>query len=127
MAKDLPGRGDLHQAGAYAEALHGRFQAAGIRSRVVRFQTTVRIRGEDQTFPRTAVIYEDPTTPAHPSWYMDQSLFKPVWLPEGSLESQLRFATKQRRISVESPGGGKGSAAAGRSSAAGGGGGGLGE
>ena len=76
----------------YADGLHREFKAGRIEHRVVTYQYrySSRLR-DDATAERTAVIYRDETNPKYPWWLKDQTSNRPVWLPNGSVEQQLRF------------------------------------
>ena len=87
---DLPRDGDTSKR--YASGLHRELTAAGIEHKVVTYQYRYHTRLRDEvTTERTAVIYRDDTKVKYPWWLKDQSSNRPVWLPNGSVEQQLRF------------------------------------
>jgi hypothetical protein len=96
------GHREQDPSGIYAERLHQTLKGAGVEHKVVKFRfrypsTYDPFRaGED-----TAVLYHDPGTPAHPWWAMAEYLWNPVWLPAGSVESQIRFFMR-RPATIES-------------------------
>ena len=76
----------------YAGELHRTLKEAGVPHKVVTFDFSYQ--GALHPFAntqRTAVIYQDSTSPRHPWWIMDRTLDRPVWLPEGTVENQVRF------------------------------------
>ena len=98
----LPREGDASQA--YAEGLHRELKAARIEHKVVTYQYhyVSRLRG-DATVERTAVLYRDDTHPKYPWWLKDESSGRPLWLPNGSVEQQLRFYVG-RDVEIVDPG-----------------------
>ena len=89
---------------AYAEGLHRELKADRIEHKVVTYQYHYRSRlREDATAERTAVLYRDDTHPKYPWWLKDESSGRPFWLPNGSLEQQLRFYVG-RDVEILDPG-----------------------
>jgi len=74
---------------AHAQRLHEVLQAGGVEHKVVNFHAT------NGGGSRTAVIYRDETNPRSPWWLMDSTMRQPTWLPNDSLEKQVRFAVRQ--------------------------------
>jgi hypothetical protein len=77
---------------AYAKELHETLQRSGVEHKVVTF--TFRYASRIDLFrpaEGTAVIYRDTGTPAHPWWFMEESLSRPVWLPTGPVQRQVAF------------------------------------
>lgn len=86
----LPREGD--NSVRYAEGLHRELKADRIEHKIVTYQYRYHSRlRDDSTAERTAVIYRDDTNPKYPWWLKDQTSNRPVWLPNGSTEQQLRF------------------------------------
>ena len=86
----VPAEGDISKA--YAAGLHRELKADRIAHQVVTYQYRYRSRlRDDATAERTAVIYRDDTNPAYPFWLKDETSNRPVWLPNGSAEQQIRF------------------------------------
>lgn len=76
----------------YADGLHRAFKADRIEHRVITYQYRYRSHlRDDATAERTAVIYRDDSDPRYPWWLKDERHNRPVWLPNGSVEKQLRF------------------------------------
>ena len=101
----LPPEGDASKI--YAEGLHRELLAGGIEHKVVTYQYRYRSRlRHDATAERTVVIYRDDTNPKYPWWLKDESSGRPLWLPNGSVEQQLRFYVG-RDVEVVSAGDGK--------------------
>ena len=89
---------------AYAEGLHRELKADRIEHKVVTYQYHYRSRlREDATAERTAVLYRDDTHPKYPWWLKDETSGRPLWLPNGSLEQQLRFYV-HRDVEIVNPG-----------------------
>ena len=97
----LPADGD--SSTIYADGLHRELKASRIEHKVVTYQYRYRspLR-DDATAERTAVIYHDETNPKYPWWIKDESSGRPTWLPNGSVEQQLRFYVG-RDVEVTSP------------------------
>lgn len=77
---------------SYAKELHETLQRSGVEHKVVTF--TFRYTSRTSHFEPaegTAVIYRDTGTPAHPWWFMEESLSSPVWLPTEPVERQIAF------------------------------------
>lgn len=86
----VPLEGDMSKP--YASALHRELKADRIEHKVVTYQFRFRspLR-DDVTMERTAVIYRDETNPKYPWWLKDETSHRPVWLPNGSTQQQIRF------------------------------------
>ena len=102
----LPVEGDSSKQ--YADGLHREFKADRVEHKVVTYQYrySSRLR-DDATAERTAVIYRDETNPKYPWWLKDETSNRPVWLPNGSVEQQLRFYIG-RDVEIIDPGHGNG-------------------
>ena len=102
----LPAVGDISKE--YAAGLHRAFKADHISHKVVTYQYrySSRLR-EDASAERTAIIYRDDTNPTYPYWLKDETSNRPVWLPNGSVEQQLRFYIG-RDVQVLDPASGSG-------------------
>lgn len=100
MHSKIPGRGDEAQSDSYARELQRRLAAHGIDARVVAFHYGVNMREGGPVYTRSAVVYRNDTTPKVPWWLMDNTLNRPVWLPNATVEEQLRFAEKQPELEV---------------------------
>ena len=87
---ELPREGDTSKE--YAMGLHRELTAGGIEHKVVTYQYRDHTRLRDEvTTERSVVIYRDDTKVKYPWWLKDQTSNRPVWLPNGSVEQQLRF------------------------------------
>jgi hypothetical protein len=105
MNTKIPGRGDPAQSDAYARQLQHVLAAKGIESKIVTFRYSVNSRGVNVRSDGKSVVtglsefsvllYRNDTTPDNPWWMMDNALSAPVWLPNGTLEQQLRFAGRR--------------------------------
>ena len=99
---DLPREGETSKI--YAEGLHRELHADRIEHKVVTYQYRYRSRlREDATAERTAVIYRDDTNPKYPWWLKDETSGRPRWLPNGSVEQQVRFYVG-RDVQIVDPG-----------------------
>jgi hypothetical protein len=86
----LPRDGDASRI--YAEGLHHELKAAGVEHKVVKYQYRFRSRlREGGIAEATAVIYRDDSNAAYPWWIKDQRSGRPTWLPNGSVQQQVRF------------------------------------
>ena len=86
----LPRDGDSSKL--YAAEFHRELTAARIEHKVVTYQYRYNVGMRDEaTATRTAVIYRDDTNPTYPWWLKDEVSNRPVWLPNGSVEQQIRF------------------------------------
>ena len=98
----LAREGDVSRA--YADGLHRELKAGRIKHKVVTYQYNYRSRlREDATAERTAVLYRDDAHPKYPWWLKDETSGRPLWLPNGSLEQQLRFYVG-RDVEIVDPG-----------------------
>ena len=102
----LPRDGDTSKL--YAAGLHRELTADRIEHKVVifRYRYNTRLRDEVTT-ERTAVIYRDDANPKYPWWLKDESSHRTVWLPNGSVEQQLRFYIGREVQIVDGGGDGK--------------------
>lgn len=91
---------DRGEAGgeAYAEGLQQKMAARGVEARVVKFH--YRVSPQTDGITQTGVIYRNETTPRFPWFFVDNRTSKPVWLPNGSVEEQLRFVVRNPTIEV---------------------------
>ena len=95
-------------SGRYAGELRREFKADRIEHRVVTYQYRYSSRLRDEaTAERTAVIYRDESNPKYPWWLKDETSHRPVWLPNGPVEQQLRFYIG-REVQIVDPGHGPG-------------------
>ena len=98
----LPREGDNSMT--FAEGLHHELKADRVEHKIVTYQYRFRSRlREDATAERTAVIYRDDSNPTYPWWLKDESSGRPVWLPNGSVEQQIRFYVG-RDVQIQDPG-----------------------
>ena len=98
---ELPREGDTSKR--YAMDLHGKLTADGIEHKVVTYQYRHHTRrGDEVPVERSVVIYRDDTKAKYPWWLKDHSSNRPVWLPNGSVEEQLRFYSGREVQIVES-------------------------
>lgn len=86
----LPRDGDSSRT--YAEGLHHELKAAGVENKVVTYQYRFRSRlREDAIAESTAVIYRDDSNATYPWWIKDERSGRPTWLPNASVQQQVRF------------------------------------
>ena len=86
----LPRDGDASRI--YAEGLHHELKAAGVEHKVVKYQYRFRSRlREDAIAESTAVIYRDDSNATYPWWIKDERSGRPTWLPNASVQQQIRF------------------------------------
>lgn len=87
---------------AYAQKLHRILHREGVPHKVVtyefRFKTQLRPM---TTATRTAVIYRDDATPRNPWWLMDDSMHKPLWVPNTEPRRQVSFYLRRPANVVE--------------------------
>jgi hypothetical protein len=83
---------------AYAAELHRALLRDGVPHRVVSYSYVDSQRFELPAGSHTAVIYEDHTSAGSPYWLMDDQLSRPLWLPDGDLEKQLRFYIRGKSV-----------------------------
>ncbi len=95
---DAPATSDPSEA--YAEQLHGVLLRDGVPHRVVSYSYTSSQRFQQGAGSRSAVVYEDHTSPGSPYWLADSELARPVWLPDSDLETQLKFYARSRAADV---------------------------
>jgi hypothetical protein len=102
----LPPGGDASRV--YADGLHHELKAARVEHRVVTYQYRydTRLR-EDAVVERTSVIYRDDSNAKYPWWIKDERSGRPTWLPNGSVQQQLRFYVG-RDVEILDPGKGYG-------------------
>ncbi len=79
----------------YAHSLQRQLAANGVEAHVVTFRY-----GGGGAFTRSAVVYKNEKTPHLPWWLMDSTLARPVWLPNGTLERQIRFAEELPAVEI---------------------------
>ena len=84
----------------YARTLQRQLAANGVEAHVVTFRY-----GGGGAFTRSAVIYKNEKTPRLPWWLMESTLARPVWLPNGTLERQIRFAEELPSVEILGEGG----------------------
>jgi len=101
----VAGKGVNDQSRSYADELHRRLAAVGIPNKVVTFRYSTRDVGL-RVFTRSVVIYKDKATPACPYWLAGNMISTPIWLPNGSVEEQIRFATGRAAeiVEIDEPG-----------------------
>ena len=92
----IASRGDSAESEAYAQHLHALLSEKGIESKVIHFRYRVLGRwGVPGSITQSAVIYRNEATPEFPWWFMDNVRTSPLWLPNGTVQEQVRFAEKR--------------------------------
>lgn len=87
---------------AFAGDLHRVLLHEGVPHIVVTYNYHHGQRFLEPAGTRTAVIYEDNSNPSSPWWLKDDELPQALWLPNGDVESQLRFYVRGPVQVVES-------------------------
>ncbi len=84
------GKGD--RSSNYAGGLHSELMKAHVPHKVVtyRYPFSSKLHGHG-TAERTSVIYRDDRSALNPWWLMDEQLSRPLWLPNTTVERQVRF------------------------------------
>src|SRR5215210_3008844 len=101
MTARIPGRGDQMQSEAYAQQMHEQLSGKGVENKLITLRYTTYGR-EQRVMTHGAVIYRNETTPEFPWWFVDNTRAAPLWLPNGTLEEQLRFATRLHDFEIVS-------------------------
>lgn len=96
---EVAGKGDPERNQEFAEELHRQLQGR-VSSRLVRFRHEVQGRYGNTFEERSVVLFRSEDHPKNPDWLMDNMMHTPLWLPNGTLERQLTFATRSRNIEV---------------------------
>jgi hypothetical protein len=93
-------RGAADPSRAYAEGLHDVLVARGVEHKIVTYRYHYRSRTHDAAVAeRSAIIYRDETYPKHPWWLKDESIGRPIWLPDGNLDKQVQsYARREVEI-----------------------------
>ena len=82
---------------AYAVKVHRALAARNVEHKVVtyRFHYINRLN-EEAIGSRSSVIYRDDTDAANPWWIADGHTGRPVWLPNGSEDTQVSYFLRRR-------------------------------
>lgn len=100
MHSKVAGRGERGASESYARDLQHELAAHHIEARVVTFRCAVNPRFGGG-IAKSGVLYRNEASPRYPWWFMDNAVARPVWLPNGPVEEQLRFAKRDGSITLE--------------------------
>ena len=81
----------------HSSSVHSALAAHGVEHKVVTFAPITS--GSSPSFrqgARSVVIYRDESDPRQPWWLAGERLERPVWLPNGTVEEQVRFYVRGR-------------------------------
>ena len=53
-------------------------------------------RTQPESREKSAIVFRDDAHQAHPWWYVDAKVRRPIWLPNMDVEGQIRYATRRR-------------------------------
>lgn len=79
-------------AQSYAEQMHAKLLAERVPHRVVTYQFNYSTPlSKAATGQSTAIVYRDDSSPRTPWWLVEDRTRRPIWLPNGELNEQLKF------------------------------------